>query len=57
MRREGGRFGLISVAIVALSMIGKTGKIHAGVMLWTVKRGPTKRARYWKTADRNARAT
>jgi hypothetical protein len=43
--------------MVALSIIGNTGKIQAGVMLWTVNLGPAKRKRYWRTADKKARAT
>ena len=57
IRCDGDSEGAISVAIVALSIMGKTGRIQAGVMDWMVRCGPAKRSRYWDTAARKAKAT
>jgi hypothetical protein len=40
-------------------MMGKIGRIQAGVMLWIFRRltGAEKRWRYWRTAEVKARAT
>jgi hypothetical protein len=39
-------------------IIGKMGRIQAGVMLWIVRRltGAEKRWKYWRTAEMRARA-
>ena len=43
----------IKDAKVPHSMMGKTGRVHAGVMFWIVRGLPVKRKKYCPTAQRN----
>lgn len=57
MAKCGGCEGEITAAMVPLSMIGKTGRIQAGVIDWRVSGLPVKSRWYCKTAVEKVTAT